>query len=299
VTAHTPSRSRQASSKQVLRRPESQRRRMRDLVVLVPTFVVMAVIVFPVLWMVLSSMRPSSQLTSELSWGSLFDGVSFDAYQRLFATSSFGTYLRNSIMVSSISTVLTVLISSFAGYALSRYAFKGRAVLLLLILATQLLPFVVLVTPLYLAFSELRLVNSYPGLVLVYVAMTLPLAIYLMTGYFNTIPRVLDEAARIDGCSTIDIVFKVIVPVAVPGIVTVAITAFIATWEEFLFASVLMTTDKLKTVQVGVAGFFGEYSTDWSLVMAASTVAAVPTILLFFFVQKRLVSGMSAGSVKE
>lgn len=272
---------------------------MRDLLVLVPTFVVMAVIVFPVLWMVLSSMRPSSQLTSQLSWSSLFDGVSFDAYQRLFATSSFGTYLRNSIIVSSISTVLTVLISSFAGYALSRYAFKGRAVLLLLILATQLLPFVVLVTPLYLAFSELRLVNSYPGLVLVYVAMTLPLAIYLMTGYFNTIPRVLDEAARIDGCSTIDIVFKVIVPVAVPGIVTVAITAFIATWEEFLFASVLMTTDKLKTVQVGVAGFFGEYSTDWSLVMAASTVAAIPTILLFFFVQKRLVSGMSAGSVKE
>lgn len=272
---------------------------MRDLVVLVPTFVVMAVIVFPVLWMVLSSMRPSSQLTSELSWGSLFDGVSFDAYKRLFATSSFGTYLRNSIIVSSISTVMTVLISSLAGYALSRYAFKGRAVLLLLILATQLLPFVVLVTPLYLAFSELRLVNSYPGLVLVYVAMTLPLAIYLMTGYFNTIPRVLDEAARIDGCSTIDIVFKVIVPVAVPGIVTVAITAFIATWEEFLFSSVLMTTDKLKTVQVGVAGFFGEYSTDWSLVMAASTLAAVPTILLFFFVQKRLVSGMSAGSVKE
>ena len=299
MTAHAPSWSRQAKSKQVVRLPKSQRRRMRDLVVLVPTFVVMAVIVFPVLWMVLSSMRPSSQLTSELSWGSLFDGVSFDAYKRLFATSSFGTYLRNSIIVSSISTVMTVLISSLAGYALSRYAFKGRAVLLLLILATQLLPFVVLVTPLYLAFSELRLVNSYPGLVLVYVAMTLPLAIYLMTGYFNTIPRVLDEAARIDGCSTIDIVFKVIVPVAVPGIVTVAITAFIATWEEFLFSSVLMTTDKLKTVQVGVAGFFGEYSTDWSLVMAASTLAAVPTILLFFFVQKRLVSGMSAGSVKE
>lgn len=272
---------------------------MRDLVVLVPAFAIMAVIVFPVFWMALSSVRPSSQLTSQLSWSTLFDGVSFDAYGRLFSTSSFGTYLRNSIIVSSVSTVLTVVISSFAGYALSRYAFKGRAVLLILILATQLLPFVVLVTPLYLAFSALHLVNSYPGLVLVYVAMTLPLAIYLMTGYFNTVPRVLDEAARIDGCSTFDVVFKVIVPVAVPGIVTVAITAFIATWEEFLFASVLMTTDRLKTVQVGVAGFFGEYSTDWSLVMAASTVAAVPTILLFFFVQKRLVSGMSAGSVKE
>lgn len=278
-------------------RPRSGRR-ASDLLVLVPTLVIMLLIVFPVLWMVLSSVRPASQLSASLTWGSLFQGLSLDAYSRLFAGSSFGRYVLNSLVVSAVSTVLTVVISGIAGYALSRFRFRGRAVLLLMVLATQLLPFVVLITPIYIAFSQLKLLNSYPGLVLVYVAMTLPLATYLMLGYFDAIPHVLDEAARIDGCSTLQVIFRVVMPVAVPGIVTVAVTAFIATWEEFLFATVLMTSDKLKTVQVGLAGFFGEYSTDWPVVMAAATVAAVPTVVLFAVVQRRLVAGMAAGSIK-
>lgn len=274
------------------------RRRPKDLLVIIPTLVLMLVIVFPVLWMVLSSVRPASQLTEPLSWGSLFDGLTGEAYTRLFSNSNFGRYVINSLIVSSISTVLTVVISGISGYALSRFRFVGRSLLLLLVVATQLLPFVVLITPIYIAFSQLKLLNSYPGLIIVYVAMTLPLATYLMMGYFDAIPRVLDEAARIDGCTTLGVIFRVIMPVAVPGIVTVAVTAFIATWEEFLFATVLMTSDKLKTVQVGLAGFFGEYSTDWPVVMAAATVAAVPTIVLFAVVQRRLVAGMAAGSIK-
>lgn len=274
------------------------RRRPQDLLVLVPTLVIMLVIIFPVLWMVLSSVRPASQLTEPLSWGGLFSGLTGEAYTRLFSGSNFGRYVLNSLIVSSVSTVLTVVISGIAGYTLSRFRFRGRAFLLLLVLATQLLPFVVLITPIYIAFSQLKLLNSYPGLVVVYVAMTLPLATYLMMGYFDAIPKVLDEAARIDGCTTLGVIFRVVMPVALPGIVTVAVTAFIATWEEFLFATVLMTSDKLKTVQVGLAGFFGEYSTDWPVVMAAATVAAVPTIVLFAVVQRRLVAGMAAGSIK-
>jgi ABC-type glycerol-3-phosphate transport system permease component len=276
----------------------ASRRRPKDLLVLVPTLVIMLVIIFPVLWMVLSSVRPASQLTEPLSWGGLFGGLTGEAYTRLFSGSNFGRYVINSLVVSSLSTVLTVVISGIAGYTLSRFRFRGRALLLLLVLATQLLPFVVLITPIYIAFSQLKLLNSYPGLIIVYVAMTLPLATYLMMGYFDAIPKVLDEAARIDGCSTLGVIFRVIMPVALPGIVTVAVTAFIATWEEFLFATVLMTSDKLKTVQVGLAGFFGEYSTDWPVVMAAATVAAIPTIVLFAVVQRRLVAGMAAGSIK-
>jgi len=276
----------------------ASRRQPRDLLILIPTFVIMLVIVFPVLWMVLSSVRPANQLNDPLSWGGLFGGLTVAAYTRLFSDSNFGRYVLNSLVVSSVSTVLTVAISGVSGYALSRFRFRGRSVLLLLVLATQLLPFVVLITPIYIAFSQIRLLNSYPGLIIVYVAMTLPLATYLMMGYFDAIPRVLDEAARIDGCTTLGVIFRVIMPVALPGIVTVAVTAFIATWEEFLFATVLMTSDKLKTVQVGLAGFFGEYSTDWPVVMAAATVAAVPTIVLFAVVQRRLVAGMAAGSIK-
>ena len=288
----------QAGSRPAAPHRSASGRRPADLLVLVPTLVIMLVIVFPVLWMVLSSVRPTSQLNSSLSWDSLFQGLSIDAYTRLFTGSSFGRYVLNSLLVSSVSTVITVVISGIAGYALSRFRFRGRSALLLLVLATQLLPFVVLITPIYIAFSQLRLLNSYPGLILVYVAMTLPLATYLMLGYFDAIPHVLDEAARIDGCSTVQVIFRVVMPVAVPGIVTVAVTAFIATWEEFLFATVLMTSDKLKTVQVGLAGFFGEYSTDWPVVMAAATVAAVPTVILFAVVQRRLVAGMAAGSIK-
>jgi ABC-type glycerol-3-phosphate transport system permease component len=264
----------------------------------VPTLVIMLLIVFPVLWMVLSSVRPANQLTEPLSWGGLFDGLNFEAYGRLFSDSNFGRYVANSLLVSSVSTLVTVVISGIAGYALSRFRFRGRSVVLLLVLATQLLPFVVLVAPIYIAFSQVKLLNSYPGLIIVYVAMTIPLATYLMMGFFDAIPRVLDEAARIDGCTTLGVIFRVIMPVALPGIVTVAVTAFIATWEEFLFATVLMTSDKLKTVQVGLAGFFGEYSTDWPVVMAAATVAAVPTIVLFAVVQRRLVAGIAAGSIK-
>jgi ABC-type glycerol-3-phosphate transport system permease component len=274
-------------------------RRARDLLVIVPTLLIMAVIVFPVLWMVFSSLRPEAVLTGSFDWGSILDGLSLNSYGRLFSGSNFGLYIVNSLIVSCSSTVCTVIIASIAAYALSRFRFRFRGPILLGIIATQLLPFVVLITPIYLVFSQLGLLNNYLGLVIVYVAMTLPLAIYLMLGYFDVIPNGLDEAARIDGCSTLAIIFRVVLPVAWPGIVTVTVTAFIATWEEFLFAGVLMTDDAKKTVQVGLSGFFGEYATDWGVVMAASVIAAIPTIVLFTTIQKRLVAGMAAGSIKE
>ncbi|MBL7258819.1 carbohydrate ABC transporter permease [Paractinoplanes lichenicola] len=273
--------------------------RPRDLLVIVPTFAILFVIVFPVLWMVFTSLRPASALAANLPVGQWFDGLGFDAYGRLFNDSGFARYIGNSLLVSAVSTVFTVVLASFAAYGLSRFKFRLRGPVLLIVLATQLLPFVVLISPIYLAFSEIGLLNSYVGLVVVYVAMTLPLAIYLLLGYFDTIPRVLDEAARIDGCSTAGVIFRVVLPIALPGIVTVVTTTFITTWEEYFFASVLMTGEDLKTVQVGLSSFFGEYSSDWGMIMAAATVATIPTILLFSIVQKRLVAGLSAGSVKQ
>lgn len=280
-------------------RPDATRRRPRDLLVILPTFALLLVIVFPVLWMVFTSLRPATALATQIPWSRYFDGLGFGAYARLFQGSDFARYIGNSLLVSSISTFCTVVLACLAGYALSRFVFRLRETILLVVLATQLLPFVVLITPIYLAFGEIGLLDSYVGLIIVYVAMTLPLAIYLVMGYFNTVPQVLDEAARIDGCSTVGVIFRVIFPIALPGIVTVIVTTFIATWEEYFFASVLMTNDKLKTVQVGLSSFFGEYASDWGMIMAAATVATIPTIVLFSVVQKRLVAGMAAGSVKE
>jgi len=299
MTAGTIDRAAPVERRSAPRRRKPGRRRPRDLLVIVPTFLILLVIVFPVLWMVFTSLRPSTALAAQLPWSQYFDGLGFDAYVRLFSDSDFGRYIGNSLVVSVISTACTVVLASFAAYALSRFRFRLRGTVLMVVLATQLLPFVVLITPLYLAFGELGLLDSYAGLIIVYVAMTLPLAIYLMMGYFNTIPTVLDEAARIDGCTTVGVIFRVVLPIALPGIATVVITTFIATWEEYFFASVLMTSDKLKTVQVGLSSFFGEYASDWGMIMAAATVATIPTVVLFSVVQKRLVAGMAAGSVKE
>ncbi|GAB3556156.1 carbohydrate ABC transporter permease [Spelaeicoccus albus] len=303
TTTSSTTQPKEADSKQNNRRPAKRRlsnsRRPRDLLVIIPTFVLLLVIVFPVLWMVFTSLRPATALAGNVPWSQYFSGLGFDAYRRLFDGTTFARYILNSVVISCASTVCTIILASIAGYGLSRFRFRLRGFMLFIIMGTQLLPFVVLITPVYTFFSVIGLLNSYVGIIIVYTAMTLPLSIFLTLGYFDTIPRVVDEAARIDGCTTLGVIFRIIVPLSLPGIVTVAVTAFIATWEEFLFATVLLTQDQVKTVQVGLAGYFGEYSTDWGVIMAAATVAAIPTILLFSIVQKRLVAGMAAGSVKE
>ncbi|MFC7375470.1 carbohydrate ABC transporter permease [Brachybacterium sp. GCM10030268] len=264
-----------------------------------PFAVVLAVILFPVAWMLYSSLRPVQEISQGVTWSNALSDLSLDSYARLFEATNFGRYLPNSLLVCSVGTVITVAIATLAGFALSRFAFRGRPAVMLVLVATQLLPFVVLITPVYLVFAELRLLNSYAGLIIVYVAMTTPLAALLMTGFLNSVPRTLDEAARIDGASTLTVITRVIAPLVWPGVVTVAVTAFIAMWDEFLFAQVFLTSESVKTVQVGIAGLFGEYGTDWGVVMAASVVAALPTIVLFSLLQRRLVAGMTAGALKE
>lgn len=288
-----------AKSPRMRRLRGSDQRRASDLLFIVPLFAILLMIVFPVLWMFYSSLRPAKSIAGGLRWDTLFADLSFASYDRLFQATGFEHYLVNSIVISLIGTAITVVVSSLAGFALSRYAFRVKKAVMLTLVATQLLPFVVLVTPVYLFFGELGLLNSYVGIVIVYVAMTLPLAVLLMTGFFNAVPRTLDEAAKVDGASTLTVIVRIIAPLTWPGIVTVAVTSFIAMWEEFLFAQVFLTSDSLKTVQVGLSGLFGEYGTDWGVVMAASVIAAVPTIVLFSLLQKRLVAGVAAGAVKE
>ncbi|HEX7350047.1 carbohydrate ABC transporter permease [Brachybacterium sp.] len=281
------------------RRLSRESRRPKDLLFLIPFALVLIVIVFPVIWMLYSSLRPVQEISQGISWQSAFSGLSLDSYTRLFDETNFGRYLPNSIFVCVVGSMITVAISVLAGFALSRFSFRAKPVVMIALVATQLLPFVVLITPVYLFFAELRLLNSFGGLIIVYVAITTPLATLLMTGFLNAVPRTLDEAARIDGASTLTVISRVITPLVWPGIVTVGITAFIAMWDEFLFAQIFLTSESLKTVQVGIAGLFGEYGTDWGVVMAASVLAALPTILLFSLLQRRLVAGMTAGAVKE
>jgi multiple sugar transport system permease protein len=253
---------------------------------------------FPFVWVVLTSLKPDAELFTR-TFQLISAHLTLDNYRLLFERSNFGTYIRNSLLVCLSATLVSVWIALLAAYAFSRRRFRGQHVLLLLVVATQLFPFVVLITPLYALFYRLGLVNTYAGLIVAYVAITLPFSIYLLLGYLNAIPRELDEAGIVDGCSTLGVLVCVVLPVAWPGVVVAATYAFISAWDELLIALTLMTQDEVKTVPVGMAGLIGEFASEWNLMMAASTIAAVPTLVLFLALQRRLVSELAAGSVKQ
>jgi ABC-type glycerol-3-phosphate transport system permease component len=260
-------------------------------------FAVLGILVFPFVWLVLTSVRPSAELFVDDF--RLFSGtITLSAYETLL-DSDFPRYILNSLLVCSTATFLSVTVSLLAAYSFSRRRFRWRTPLLILVVFSQLFPFVILITPIYVIFYRLGLVNTYQGLVLAYIAITVPFSTYMLLGYLDSVPRELDEAAIIDGCSTLGVIRRVVLPVAWPGVAATAIYAFAQAWNEFLFALTLMTRNELKTVPVGLAGFFGQYTTQWDLVMAASVVATVPTLIIFQFLQRQLVSGLTIGAVKQ
>jgi ABC-type glycerol-3-phosphate transport system permease component len=289
----------ETTERRELRRKARRKARAKDTVIVITAVVLVAAIVFPFAWMVLTSLRPAAEMFGSPRILPDLATLTLDNYRNLFATSSFARYFVNSLLVSVVSMIISVVVAGLSGYAFSRYQFRLKRPLLLVVIAVHLFPFVILITPLYSMFGFAHLLNNYAGLVLAYVAITLPVATYLMIGYIDGIPRGLDEAARIDGCRTVDVLFRIVLPVAWPGVATVGIQAFIVAWEEYLFAKVLMTDDDLKTVQVGLSDFFGEFTTQWDLVLSASVVASVPTIIVIALAQRRLVTGMAVGGVKE
>ena len=275
----------------------SSRRFLTDLFTVVFGITLLLILAFPFIWVVLISFRPESEIFTRTF--QLITTFTLDNYAMLLEGSPFPTYLRNSLVVCTIATAVAVTIAMITAYGFSRNRrFRGRQTLLIMVIATQLFPFVILITPLYATFFSLGMINNPLALVISYIAVNLPFCIYMLLGYLDTIPRDLDDAARIDGATTLQIIFRVILPLAWPGIVTVAVYAFVSAWDEFLFALTLMTSDENKTVPVGLAGFFGEYTTQWNLVMAASVISTLPTLIIFMFLQRKLVSDLSAGAVK-
>jgi ABC-type glycerol-3-phosphate transport system permease component len=268
----------------------------RDLVVVIITFAVLLLYVFPFLWVVLTSIRPEELLFTD-TFTLFTPEISFENYQRLL-DSDFPTFIVNSLIVCIPATIISVVLSLLAAYSFSRRRFRYRAALLIVVIFSQLFPWVALITPMYSIFFNLGLVNTLQGLILAYIAITIPFSIYMLLGYFDSVPRELDEAAALDGCSTIGTLWRVVLPVAWPGVVATAIYAFAQCWNEYVFALTLATDTRLKTVQLGLAAFFGEYTAEWGLVMTASVIATLPTLIIFMFLQRRLVAGLAAGAVK-
>ena len=219
-------------------------------------------------------------------------------FEKLLQASDFPVYLFNSLVVALFSTAFTVLLALPAAYAFFRMEFPGRNTLYRTILLAYAFPGVVVLIPLYGLFARVGLIDSPAALVIVNVALALPFSIWMMRSFLATVPREIEEAAVVDGAPTTTILVRILMPLIAPGIASVAIFAFISSWTEYLFASVLIVSDAKRTIPVGFAGIIGQYQIDWGLLLAGATAAIIPVVALFALVGRWFVSGLTEGAVK-
>jgi multiple sugar transport system permease protein len=257
----------------------------------------MLVILGPYIVMFLTSLTPASELAS--AGASLLpDRISTESYQELLSNTPFMTYLRNSFLVALIAVPLALMCATGAAIALSRFDFVGRKFFMTAILVAQLLPAVLLVVSLQGQLRVLNLLDNVVGLALVHAAFATPFATWLLKGFLDSLPRELEEAARIDGCNSWQVVRRIIVPLLTPGMVAAGTYIFILSWNEFLYALTFMQSTSTRTLPVGLHLFIGEYQIRWDLLTAGGVLAVIPVIAGFLIVQKRLVAGLAAGAVK-
>ncbi|WP_377270067.1 carbohydrate ABC transporter permease [Peterkaempfera sp. SMS 1(5)a] len=255
----------------------------------------------PVLVMLSSSLKPLQDVQGPFRW--IPSTVTFRPYVDIWKTVPLGRYFVNSLIVAGGATVCSVVIAILAAYSVSRYRFKGRRVFTVTVLSTQMFPGILFLLPLFIIFvnvgdsTGIALYGSRGGLILTYLTFSLPFSIWMLVGYFDSIPRDLDEAALVDGCGPIGALVRIIIPAAIPGIVAVAVYAFMTAWGEVLFASV-MTNDTTRTLAVGLQGYATQTDVYWNQVMAASLVVSVPVVAGFLLLQRYLVAGLTAGAVK-
>jgi ABC-type glycerol-3-phosphate transport system permease component len=251
---------------------------------------------FPLYWILAASLtsEPSLPGSQTLVPGTL----SFDHYRALFDARDFWIPIRNSLVVATATTMVAMPLAAACAYALARLPMRGGTALLALMLAVSMFPQISVVTPLYLILRELRLLNTYPGLVLPYVTFSMPLAVWLLTAFFRQLPRDLEDAAMIDGASRLRAAREVVLPLAAPGIASTAILTFLYCWNEFLFALSFTLGPERYTVPVAVMLFRSRYQVPWGEILAATVVASIPVAILVLTCQRRIVAGLSAGASK-
>ena len=252
---------------------------------------------FPVLWMLVSSFKLNTEIFASPP-RFITENFSFDAYARIFADPAKVRFFINSYVVSLAVTLLTLVVGMMAAYAFSRHEFRLKKPINVVIISVQAVPPITLLIPYFGLVVALGLYNTYAGLILTYMVMTLPYGIIMMTGYFNTLPTEVDEAARVDGAGSMTILWRILAPISVPGIVSVGIYTFMIAWNEYLFALTLTRTENMRTVPIGIQLLMGQHSFEWNEMMAMSILGGIPVLVLFLFFQRHFMSGMTAGSVK-
>jgi len=261
-----------------------------------PLTILVAFIVLPYLWTLITSLKTTNELYSS-NVTLLPQQPSLENYRMLLVETDFLTSVGRSLAVGLTTSFLAMAVAVMAGYAISRYRFAGRNLIRSGILILYMFPSVLFLTPLYKVFNTLRLIGSNLALVIAYCTFTIPFGIWLLTSYIDEIPRELDEAAMIDGANVFQVISQVLFPLLCPGLVATGTYIFINSWNEYLYA-VMFTTSKNRTLPVMLASLVGQYDIRWDLISAGAVLALLPTVILFMLVQKQLISGLAAGSVK-
>ncbi|AYY15422.1 carbohydrate ABC transporter permease [Actinobacteria bacterium YIM 96077] len=252
---------------------------------------------FPVYWMVLTSVTPREQVF-EFPPSFIPTAITFEHYVTFFETPALLKYMVNSILVSGVTAFGAVIVSSYAAYSLSKFEYRGRKSVMYMIWSSQMFPNALLLITLYLMFDNFGLLDTHLALILSFMTFTLPLCTFVMKGYFDTIPTEVIEAARIDGARERVITTKVLLPIALPGMVAAGLFAFIRGWNDFIFALTLVGPDR-RTLPPGlVIEYLGEFQADWPELMASSFITSIPVVIAFMALQKYFVEGLNVGSVK-
>ena len=251
----------------------------------------------PIFWTVKISVTPTDLLYSEgiRLWPSRMTLANYDSVMR---ASDFPRYFLNSLIVSLATAIIVTVVASAAGYALSRFRFRGKTMVSFFLLMTQTFPLVMVIPPIYRIMGSLGLTDNLYGLIVIYTAFNIAFATFLMQSFFDGVPRDLEEAAMIDGCTRLVALRRIILPLTMPGMGATLAFVFTAAWSELLFALMLINSESQKTFSVGLLTFVGKFAVDWGQMMAASVLALIPVCVFFVFLQRYLVTGLTAGAVK-
>ncbi len=253
--------------------------------------------VYPLVWIFLTSIKNELELT-QVPITYFPQTPNFGNYAQVFQAQPFARFFLNSLVISSLSTILCVTIAAFAAYALARLRLRYRRIISIIIVAASMFPIVSLIVPLFQIMRGFGWLNTYWSLVIPYATFSLPISTLVLTAFFQGIPEDLESAAMIDGCSRFGALWRIIVPLAAPGVVTAAILAFVNSWNEFLLALTFNSAPDMKTVPVGVMLYQGEFTFPWPLISAAIIITIIPIVVLILVFQRRIISGLTAGGVK-
>ncbi|MDF1487367.1 carbohydrate ABC transporter permease [Tessaracoccus caeni] len=252
---------------------------------------------FPLYWILMTSFKPANQIAEYpvRYWPREF---SLENYTKLFGKTVFGHAILNSVIVAMAAAGVATLIALLSAYVLSRFHFRGKGAVMLAFLVTQMIPAFIALGPLYQMFTNMGLVDSRFGLVLIYIAMTIPFSAIMLRGFFDNVPDSLEEAAMVDGCTRFTALWRVIVPVMGPGIIATFIFNFVNVWNELFLAVTLINTNERKTIPTALNGFISSFNIEWGPMAAAAVLTILPTMLLFAFASRWIVEGLTAGATK-